>query len=201
VKSVFLEALLVATIGGTIAFAANSLSPAGLKLTRNYFPPLTPGPTNAVLQVVGTNQPANAAALLTRVQQLGFSLLNHEEVVELHRSPEFQQNLLLFVDARDSEHYQRGHIPGAVQFDYYRPEQHLAEVLPLCQLANRIVVYCEGGDCEDSLLAAVFLRDAQVPAQKLAIYEGGYSCWQTNGMPIELGTRNSGLLKEREKVP
>ena len=55
--------------------------------------------------------------------------------------------------------------------------------------------YCNGGECDDSLQAAVTLRDSiRLPNEKLFVYGGGIAEWATNGFPIELGSRNSGQL-------
>ena len=55
--------------------------------------------------------------------------------------------------------------------------------------------YCNGGECDDSLQAAVTLRDSlRLPKEKLFVYGGGITEWAANGLPIELGIRNSGQL-------
>ena len=79
--------------------------------------------------------------------------------------------------AREEDHYRDGHIPGAYELNPYHPEKELSQVLPLCQMAAQVVVYCTGGDCEDADSTALLLRDAGVPAPKLFVFGGGY----TNG--------------------
>ena len=93
-------------------------------------------------------------------------------------------------------HYQQGHIPGAYEFDPYRPEKYFGDVLPVCQKAEQIVVYCNGGDCDDSESAALLLRDVGIPNQKLFVYGGGMAEWITNSLPVETGARNSGNLRK-----
>lgn len=102
----------------------------------------------------------------------------------------------MFLDARDEAHYQAGHIPGAHLFDHYRAPNYLPTVLPVCLVAETILVYCNGGDCEDSEFAAVTLREVGVPGDKLGVLVGGFQQWETNGLPVELGVRNSGQLRE-----
>ncbi len=202
-KHVLLEALIVATVGAAIAFAANALSPRGLKLTRDFFgvnarPIAAPHPavpnTNQPPRT-GTNDVSSHELLAARLRQKGISLVDSNEVIQLFHDPRCQQNLVLFVDAREDEHYQKGHIPGAYQLDYYRPENYMATLLPLCQLAEQIVVYCNGGNCDDSEFAATFLLSAGVPKEKLDVYGGGLSEWQTNRLPIEVGQRLSGQIR------
>lgn len=201
-KSVVLEALVVAIVGAALAFAANALSPRGLKLTRDFFgtgaPPVTnqPAATNVAVAVAATtNTPSLEELLAARLRERGLTLVGSNQVVQLFHDPRRELHLVLFVDAREDQYYKKGHIPGAFQLDYYRPENYLAALLPLCQLAEQIVVYCNGGDCEDSEFAARFLLDASVPKEKLLVYGGGLSEWITNGLPIEIGERLSGLIQ------
>jgi rhodanese-related sulfurtransferase len=113
--------------------------------------------------------------------------------------PRFKQQRIVFIDARDEDHYREGHIPGAYGLDAYHPEKNLATVLPVCQAAEEIVVYCNGGDCEDSQFAAVTFRDAGIPNPKLFVYAGGMAEWTTNGLPVETGEQNSGTMRTKGK--
>ena len=93
----------------------------------------------------------------------------------------------------NEEHYQAGHIPGAYLFDRFHPENYLTNVVQVCLTAQQIVFYCNGGDCDDSEHAAIMLRDSiGIPKEKVFVYGGGITEWATNGLPIELGARNSG---------
>jgi rhodanese-related sulfurtransferase len=117
------------------------------------------------------------------------------QAAQLFLDPRREQGLIVFIDARDDEHFQEGHIPGAYQLDYYHAENYLGTVLPVCQLAQQIIVYCNGGECEASEHTAEFLRDAQVPADKLYVYAGGITAWNAKHRPVELGARNSGQMR------
>ena len=171
--------------GIIVAFAANSISPRGLALTKNYFP----GATNVSLS-------APILPLAAGIEQKGLQRVDGNRVGQLFRDPRFQQQMIVFVDARDEEHYQEGHIPGAYEFDAYHPENFFATVLPVCQAAEEIVVYCNGGECEDSQFAAVALRDVGITNQKLFVFAGGFAEWTTNRWPVETGGRNSGKLRD-----
>jgi rhodanese-related sulfurtransferase len=113
----------------------------------------------------------------------------------LYQDPPRAQELIVFVDARDDSRYQEGHVPGAYPFDRYYPENQLPGVLPPCQMAEVIVVYCGGGDCDDSEFAAVALRDAGIPAERLGVYAGGMTEWVAQGLPVEIGPRGSGNIQ------
>lgn len=188
-----MEAALVAVAGLGLALAANQLSPRGLVLSRDYFP----GALRPPAPPVGTNAGSGSAAeaLAARLRQRGLQMVDSNEVRQLFHDPRAVQGAVVFVDARDDALYQAGHVPGAWQFDHYRPEHYLPAVLPACLAAEQVVVYCQGGECEDSEFAAVALGDAGVPRQRLFIYGGGFTEWVTNGLPVEVGPRNSGQMR------
>ena len=192
---------MVAFLGAVVAFAANALSPRGLKLSRNYFPgDHGPNikPSGIAIEGGSTNvAPVTAAqAAAVRLQQKGFQTIDGPKVESLYQDPRYAQGFTIFIDARDDQHYQQGHIPGAYQFYHYQWQNYLAEVLPACQLAQQIVVYCKGGDCEDSEFAATMLKESlQVPSEKLFVYLEGITDWQARGRPIEIGARKSGQIQ------
>ena len=124
----------------------------------------------------------------------GLQLMDGSQALQSFHDPRVQQDKIVFVDARDEAHYQKGHIPGAYEFDPYHPENYFATVLPVCLQAEQVVVYCNGGDCDDSESAALLLRDAGIANQKLFVYGGGFAEWVANNLPVETGARNSGAL-------
>jgi rhodanese-related sulfurtransferase len=195
------EAVVVLVVGMLFAFSANLASPRGLVLTRNYFPGGIHRPAPAATNVAGTNLPALSPAglLALRWKEMGLQLLDGQQAVQLFRDPRLPQGTLLFIDARDEQHYREGHVPGAWEFDPYRPEKYFPSVFPLCQAAEQIVIYCNGGDCDDSESAALTLRDVGIATNKLFVYIGGFTEWTNNGLPVEVGERNSGKLLPANK--
>jgi rhodanese-related sulfurtransferase len=198
---VWLEALVVLGVGIVFALVANLVSPRGLVLTRNYSPGSGRRPVPAATNAAGTNLPAPSPAglLAARLREQGLQLVDGRQAQQLFRDPRLQQGTLVFIDARDEELYRAGHIPGAWEFDPYRPEKYFPAVHPLCLAAEQVVVYCNGGDCDDSEFAALTLRDVGIATNKLFIYEGGLAEWATNGLPVETGDRNSGKLLPAKK--
>jgi rhodanese-related sulfurtransferase len=190
-KKVFVEALCVAVVGAAVAFTANQISPRGLTLTRNYFP--AKNSPRAIVTLTPEQR------LAERVKRNGLQLVNKNQAVNLFHDPRFKQNTVVFVDARDESNYQKGHIPGAYEFDPYHPDKYFTAILPICRAAEQIVVYCTGGDCDDSETAAILLRDVGIANRKLFVYGGGITEWTTNNLPIETGARNSGNLRGTNK--
>jgi rhodanese-related sulfurtransferase len=205
-RKVLLEVILVFVLGIVAALATNALSPRGLALTRNYFPsgePVQPAPVATLEPSRGieeTNRPsASDLEAVTRLKGKGLQIVDRNQVEQLFRDPRYQQERIIFVDARNDDNYQQGHVPGAHQFDHYHPEKHIAAVLRACQSAEQIVVYCTGGECEDSEYATLTLRDAGVPNEKLFVFIGGINEWAAGNLPIETGARNSGTLRSDGK--
>lgn len=201
---VLYEALLVVGIGLGLAWVANGLSPRGLLLGRDYFPrekPAEPRSTPVARPPVAASPtPATPTgethAIRARLESLGLGWVGTEDVARLYADPRRVEERVVFVDARNDADYQAGHVPGAYPFDRYYPETHLPGVLPACQTAEVIVVYCAGGDCEDSEFAALALKDAGIPADRLRVYGGGMHEWVAQGLPVETGPRGSGHLQE-----
>jgi rhodanese-related sulfurtransferase len=206
VKRVLLEAMAVGAAGVVFAFLANFVSPRGLALGRDVFHgetrplPVRPA-SNGVTSVSSANSNALSSVqiVLARLKQKGLQVADSNQVIHLFRDPRYEQELCIIVDSRDDRHFEEGHVPGAYHFDHYHPADYLAPVLSACQTAEQVLVYCNGGTCEDSEFAALSLRDAGVPVEKLFVYVGGFAEWLTNGLPVEIGARKSGVLREAQK--
>lgn len=190
------DLLLVGVLGLAAGLVANAVSPRGLSLTRDYFPAAPPAvaperPPAAAAPTAPTASPALDSARPARTKR-GLPRLSHDQVVALFHDPRYASGLVVFVDARDAAHYAAGHIPGAYLFDHYHPERYVATVLGATSIAERVVVYCNGGDCEDSELAALDLQSLGVAPEKIAIYGGGITAWQQRHLPMEAGARGGG---------
>lgn len=187
-KKIAAEAALVLGAGFIFALAANALSPRGLTLTRDYFP----SPTLPVAEVAASAAPAHSS--LARLKKKRLQAVTHDEVVHWYRDRRYAEGSFVFVDARNEQRYGSGHIPGAHLFNHYRADEHLAALLPVCLIAEKVVVYCAGGDCEDSESAAGLLLNAGVSPEKVFVYPGGVTGWMAAGLPLETGEQNSGVL-------
>lgn len=218
-KTLF-EMLWVATVGLVIAVAANQLNPAGLMIERDYFPapvarppvePDEPAATDTGGEVAETPETAPAdtsadapvvdaeeQAVLDRLRAKGFQPLSFDEAKAVYDDELYTFELYMFVDARSTERYEEGHIPGAHQFDHYYAHEFIDALMPLMQTSEKIVVYCTGGDCEDSEFATTRLTEYGVDPSRLYVYAGGIDDWTARGMPIERGARLSGDVVEGE---
>lgn len=182
----------MALAGLAVSLAANQVSPRRLDLWVNYFPA-----TNAPPDRRAANQAGPVSAdeqFIAQIKANGLQVVDQNQALKLFRDPRFEQGIVVFLDARNEDEFKAGHVPGAYVCDHYRPEKYFPSVFPACQMAEQIVVYCSGGECEDSKHAALMLRDAGVAGEKLLIFVGGITNWITSGLAVELGERNSGVL-------
>jgi rhodanese-related sulfurtransferase len=201
---IVLEALLVMALAAGFGFVVNQVSPRGLRLTRDYFPSVTnSAPPAAKVSPPPDSPPATssenseASDIERRIKSKGLQPIGRGPTERLFHDPRYEQGLVVFIDARDEEHYVQGHIPGAYPLDRYHPEKDLAADLPPCENAEQVVVYCTGGECEDAEFTALLLRDAGVSNQKIFVYGGGFEDWSGSHLPLEEGARGSGQAPAR----
>jgi rhodanese-related sulfurtransferase len=95
----------------------------------------------------------------------------------------FQSDETIFLDSRYPEDYKSGHIKGAINFPWEEFEEYSSQVLPKLSLDKEIITYCDGDECETSLLLARELRD--MGYKNVRTFFGGWSEWQKTGLPIE----------------
>jgi rhodanese-related sulfurtransferase len=127
-----------------------------------------------------------------RLRAEGLQVLTHAEAQALFEDPAYAAGAYVFVDARGDDAYREGHIPGAVQFDRYHPERHVADVTAACAGVLQVIVYCNGKNCEDSELAAQDLPALGIDPRIVHVYVGGWTEWSAAKLPIEKGARGGG---------
>ncbi len=89
------------------------------------------------------------------------------------------------VDARPEGQFDEGHIPGAVNLDYYEFQKEIDNVLPLLPRDKDIMIYCESVSCEASELLSKELY--AMGFTKLLLFRGGFAEWSAAGMAVEKG--------------
>ncbi|MBI4580119.1 MAG: rhodanese-like domain-containing protein [Planctomycetes bacterium] len=211
-KRVILEAVLIAVVGVVVALSANAANPHGLALGTDYFAPLrakAKSPPASAPAAITATQAATAPTVTAKtatdeaaevkaiLERLELHPIEHDEAVTLFRDPGYAQGLYLFIDARKDDEYQAGHVPGALQLYYYEEQRYAEVAVALARAAEKVVIYCNGGECDDSLLTADLLRGKYaVDPAKLFVYYAGYEHWYNAGLPIERGACDSGDIVE-----
>lgn len=183
------DCALVAVVGVIVGLVANAVSPHGLSVTRDYFSSAPAVSSNDHEQSRSRTDSTAPGRSGTPLPAANYTEIDHAEAARLFQDPRRSEGRILFVDARDEKRFAAGHIPGARLFDHYHPEQYIQDLLAAAALADTIVLYCNGGTCEDSRLVAGDLTALGVPASRLAVYVGGFSGWRRQGMPVERSER------------
>jgi rhodanese-related sulfurtransferase len=111
--------------------------------------------------------------------------IHGDDVAYLH------SNGVLFLDARRTSVYEQGHIPGARPFSIWESDvddkvNKLFAERPDAKDQNQpIVIYCSGGDCEDSHMLAQKLWG--IGFNNAYVYKDGFPDWQKRGEPVHTG--------------
>ena len=97
----------------------------------------------------------------------------------------------LFLDARRSKDYAQGHVTGARSFPVWEADLVRERVETLVGEGRDgsvpVVLYCSGGDCEDSHMLAQALFGAGF--ENLLVYRDGFPDWVKRGGAVATGGR------------
>jgi len=95
----------------------------------------------------------------------------------------------LVLDARRTKDYAQGHVAGARSFPVWESEQVKEQVEALVAEGRDgrlpVVLYCSGGDCEDSHMLAQTLFGAGF--ENLLVYRDGFPDWLRRGGAVSTG--------------
>ena len=83
----------------------------------------------------------------------------------------------LWIDARSSEEFARGHVPGALPLNEDNWADQLPPVLAAWSPSRRLVVYCSRKTCNASHDVAERLRH-EAGLTKVYVLEGGWEEWE-----------------------
>jgi rhodanese-related sulfurtransferase len=86
---------------------------------------------------------------------------------------------IAWVDVRDRQVYQRGHIKNAINI----PTDELEQKMSLLSPDKETVFYCSGPGCEEAKNAAILLMKNGFKQAKIKVFEEGYSAWEGLGYP------------------
>ena len=163
-----------------VSEVASTISPAA---------PAASAPAN-----VPTGQPAEAAKAAPAAAASSKTFAPHPDRASVEIGTDDAEQLFregrLFLDARRTSVYAEGHIPKARSFPVW--ESDIADRVKafyeegLDQNAP-IVIYCSGGDCEDSHMLAEKLY--MVGFNNLLLYKDGFPGWQKRGLPSVKGPK------------
>jgi rhodanese-related sulfurtransferase len=91
----------------------------------------------------------------------------------------------IFLDARSPSDYAAGHIPNSLNLPAEQFEEHYPQVAAMLTPDTRVVVYCDGVECELSHHLADRLRSLNY--KRVRILVNGWTTWRTAGLPTQTG--------------
>lgn len=155
------EAMVIVLLSICAAFAVNMFRNDGLTLFE---------PSNS-----RDDAPANPQAAPTGVFQISI-----EEAIRHH-----EDQSAIFLDARTSEDYARGHIAGAVSFPDRMFDERIGPFLENTPPEAMLITYCEGQRCHlsKSLAEKLFLAGYENVYHVI----DGLGQWKLRSLPLETG--------------
>jgi rhodanese-related sulfurtransferase len=162
---IILRMLVIILAGSAIGLIYNALSPGGITLNGNWSPKTT---SDSLIVPYGYVEGQDPPAI-----SLDYAMMK------------FQSRNTVFLDARYPEDFKAGHIRGAINLPYEEFEQYSPQVLPDLPNDQEIIVYCDGTECETSLLLARELVD--LGYKNIKVFFGGWQEWQNAGLSVEAG--------------
>jgi len=109
----------------------------------------------------------------------GIILIGLAEAEEL-----FVLGSALFIDSRPKQKFSEGRILNAVSIPLEENKKKLKSPLNI-PLEKTIVVYCDGGDCQESLALAKVLHSQGY--KNIRVFTGGWAEWVGTGRPTAKG--------------
>lgn len=99
----------------------------------------------------------------------------------------FNEQGFVFIDSRHVEHFNEGHVPGAIFLPPEDVQERFIEAQPFMMENDTLILYCYGPDCDMAEKVAAFL--AQMGYKNFMIMVSGFSAWKSAGLPIEASRR------------
>ena len=198
VAVLLLLAAVAAAVSNVAASTARKLAwvgayPRALEVGAAAEPATRPTPSNPAAAAPAAEPPPAATGSVGAVDpELALAFPPHPDKAAVEISPADVERLyrkqMLFLDARRSSVFEEGHLAGARSFPVWESdiddrvkklfEEGLDQRAP-------VVIYCSGGNCEDSHMLAERLY--KVGFDNVLIYKDGFPDWQKRGLPVSKG--------------
>lgn len=153
--------------------------------TESSTPNTAPTPEPAVTSdPTPTAATPNASFTPTPKEKLPVGHITIEEAFSLYQRGLTDFNTF-FVDSRKLEDYTKGHVPGAIRIDTSMFQIKEPDELGLIPRTGYVVVYCNGGHCDESENVAKRLDGSGY--QFVYVLHDGLPGWQSMGHPVQTG--------------
>jgi rhodanese-related sulfurtransferase len=188
------DAVAIAALAGVAAAVSNAVAgpERRLRWIGSYASAAAPGapvltPTAATAAQVSPAQPVAGASADGKVfpphPQKAWIEISGDDVASVHARGD-----ILFLDARRSSVYRDGHIAGARSIAIWEADADDKVRALFAEGRDQsapVVIYCSGGDCEDSHMLAEKLY--KVGFDNVLVYKDGYPDWQKRGLAVTRG--------------
>jgi rhodanese-related sulfurtransferase len=162
---ILLKSLIIIFLGSAMGLLYNVFSPGGITLKGSWSNKIT---SDSVVVPYSYNEGSDPPAISLDYAQM-----------------KFQSAKTIFLDARLPVDFKAGHIQGAMNLPYEEFDQYTSSVLPKIPTTGEIITYCDGTECEASLLLARELQD--LGYRNIKIFFGGWAEWQQAGLATKTG--------------
>jgi len=159
------DALGLIVFGVLFGLAANALSPRGIPWVGDF---------------------SRGAALANRSEEELKELPPVIELADVKTAIAANDSLLAVLDARAPDAYAEGHLPGALNLSVENIDEFYPPLKDTLAKKNRIIVYCDGGDCELSHDLAEALKSFGY--KRVQLFAGGVTAWTEAGEKLTAGT-------------
>jgi rhodanese-related sulfurtransferase len=105
-------------------------------------------------------------------------VISLEQAVKL-----FENNRVLFIDARSTNQYRQSHIPGAVNIPWQDIDAYFMKITDSLNPEKIIVAYCDGETCDLSHELTRLLRE--IGFENAFVLVNGLTVWREAGLPVE----------------
>lgn len=95
----------------------------------------------------------------------------------------YNDGFAVFIDCRDAVSYNNGHIPNALSLPSHKLNELLPDFLGQLEPEDDIVTYCDGSECDASVVVANRLKSAGF--RNVYIFFGGWNAWIEANLPVE----------------
>jgi rhodanese-related sulfurtransferase len=158
------DAIGLVLFGILFGIAANLISPRGIPWVGDF---------------------SRGAALANRSEEELAELPPVVELADVKAAIASGDSLLAVLDARLPEDYAGGHLPGALNLSVDNLDEFYAPLKAKLERTNRIIVYCDGGDCELSHDLAEALKG--YGHKRVQLFAGGIAAWTEAGEKLTEG--------------
>jgi rhodanese-related sulfurtransferase len=175
-------ALLAAAISNAVAEPERKLKWVGKYDEAGVAPGASAVPTSAAGAAVGAAPAPDSGKTFPPHPGTPWVEISGDDVAALHARN------TLFLDARRTSVHHDGHIAGARPFSVWEADVDdkvkalFAEGL---DQSAPVVIYCSGGDCEDSHMLGQKLYMAGF--DNVLVYKDGFPDWEKRGLPVTKG--------------